>query len=611
MFLPLLALVGVATAYGPHPLEALDHDRVEQQERPQFFLRPPERDLLWGDFNVLHTTDIHGWLLGHQGASWPEPNYSGDLGDLASFVTHMKGIAKNRNVDLLLVDSGDIHDGTGLSDGYPPGDVDGHESNKLLRKLPYDVMTIGNHELYQYEVTHDMYSSFVPNMHKRYLASNVNITILQSSGQAKSVGFADRFAQFNTSNGHRVTALGVIYNISISPSEKRLFVQPVEAMVNETWFKNAIAKGQSDVFVLVGHMPVAREPLESKWDVLVKEIRKENPDTPIMIFGGHSHVRNCSDYGSLTMALQSGRYMDTIGWMSANLTGAKINPTEIAFSRRYLDQNRVTYQYHTRELKVSFDTPEGLDIKRGLKDLADRYNLTYQYGIAPQDYLSTRVPYNSKDSIWPLFINKALPVALDVDNRGPYIAVINTGVLRYDIFKGPFTQNDQLSASSYPDGFLYIPDVNFEQAKAVASKLGKILNLQERRDVDTSYPTRREMTSRSVGHQEVLADYKTPGYVTYDATCPDKTNGDDTLHKPIAPDVYPPHYLSSIPPKPANNTVDLVFLDYRVDAIITALNGLDYPKKYTTKDIKLYSNVSSNEVLGLYALTAWNTKKKH
>lgn len=75
MFLPLLALVGVATAYGSHPLEALDHDRVEQQERPQFFLRPPERDLLWGDFNVLHTTDIHGWLLGHQGASWPEPNY--------------------------------------------------------------------------------------------------------------------------------------------------------------------------------------------------------------------------------------------------------------------------------------------------------------------------------------------------------------------------------------------------------------------------------------------------------------------------------------------------------------------------------------------------------
>lgn len=155
-------------------------------------------------------------------------------------------------------------------------------------------------------------------MHKRYLASNLNITILQPSGVAKSVNFAERFAQFNTSN-QRVTALGVLYNIIIGSGEKRLLVQPVEAMINEPWFKNATARGQTDVFVLVGHMPVAREPLESKWDILVKEIRKENPNTPIMIFGGHSHVRNCSSYGPLTMALQSGRYMDTIGWVLTSL----------------------------------------------------------------------------------------------------------------------------------------------------------------------------------------------------------------------------------------------------------------------------------------------------
>ena len=52
---------------------------------------------------------------------------SGDLGDFASFVTHMKQLALEKDVDLLLVDSGDLHDGTGLSDGFPPGDVDGHD----------------------------------------------------------------------------------------------------------------------------------------------------------------------------------------------------------------------------------------------------------------------------------------------------------------------------------------------------------------------------------------------------------------------------------------------------------------------------------------------------
>ena len=46
-------------------------------------------------------------------------------------------------MDLLLVDTGDLHDGTGLSDGFPPGQVDGHETNKFIMDLPYDVLAIG------------------------------------------------------------------------------------------------------------------------------------------------------------------------------------------------------------------------------------------------------------------------------------------------------------------------------------------------------------------------------------------------------------------------------------------------------------------------------------
>lgn len=43
------------------------------------------------------------------------------------------------------------------------------------------------------------------------------------------------------------------------------------------------------------------------------------------------------------MSLESGRYMETVGWLSANLDhkGSKKN---ITFSRRYLDPNRVTYE---------------------------------------------------------------------------------------------------------------------------------------------------------------------------------------------------------------------------------------------------------------------------
>lgn len=41
--------------------------------------------------------------------------------------------------------SGDLHDGNGLSDATIP---DGALSNPIFENINYDVLTIGNHELY-------------------------------------------------------------------------------------------------------------------------------------------------------------------------------------------------------------------------------------------------------------------------------------------------------------------------------------------------------------------------------------------------------------------------------------------------------------------------------
>lgn len=64
----------------------------------------PLRALEWGQLNFLHTTDTHGWLEGHI----KERNYGADWGDYVSFTTHMKQMASNYGVDLLLVDTGTI-----------------------------------------------------------------------------------------------------------------------------------------------------------------------------------------------------------------------------------------------------------------------------------------------------------------------------------------------------------------------------------------------------------------------------------------------------------------------------------------------------------------------
>ena len=62
----------------------------------------PKAPLAWGQLNVLHTTDTHGWLEGHL----KERNYGADWGDFVSFSKDMKKRADQYKVDLLLVDTG-------------------------------------------------------------------------------------------------------------------------------------------------------------------------------------------------------------------------------------------------------------------------------------------------------------------------------------------------------------------------------------------------------------------------------------------------------------------------------------------------------------------------
>ncbi|KAG2046926.1 hypothetical protein BDR06DRAFT_964508 [Suillus hirtellus] len=605
-----LALCSAACA-GDH-LHARDghaHQHLERREYPQVPLTPPYRPLVWGDLNVIHTTDTHGWLLGHQKSSWAEPYYSGDLGDFSSFVTHMKQIALHKDVDLLLIDSGDLHDGTGLSDGYPPGDVDAHESNKFVERLPYDLMTIGNHELYGYADTYDMYTNFVPHLAGRYLTSNVNITVFDSDSKPESVPVGNRYTKFTTRKGRRITSLGVIFNFT--GNDVNMTVQAVGDMVKEQWFAEAIAE-EPDAFVLIGHMPVSND----SWPTVVNAVRAVHPLTPILIFGGHTHIRDCRQYDGRSMGIESGCYMETIGWMSADLDAAKHNSDNITFTRRYLDQNRVTYEYHTRTSNRSFDTDHGRSITRGLEELADRFNLSHLYGTAQQDYTLSYNPYPSNGSLVSLFIEDAVPYALAINNTRdsiPNIIIIDSWALRFDLLKGSFTKNDQLTIMPYQDSFLYIANVMSGIAKQLLPAMNKPAAIQQRKrdetqaifsshGIDDTPDSARleEIDGRPGGGGQAPF-----GYVTRDS-CPDADNADDTLHTPL-PNYDVPFYVGSNPPNvTADTPIDIVFLNFLGKEIIGILNKLQKDKTYTMHDVSSYSPTLASDILGLYAQGMWN-----
>ncbi|KAF8624480.1 hypothetical protein AX17_007109 [Amanita inopinata Kibby_2008] len=604
----LLFLSPVGLACSDHGEDAHGHTH-ERRAVPSAPPVPPSRPLEWGDVNILHTTDTHGWLLGHQKKSFPEPNYSGDFGDFSSFVTHMKQMAIVRDVDLLLVDTGDLHDGTGLSDGYPPGGVDAHETNEFFKLMPYDALAIGNHELYVYANTLDMYKNFVPRFEGRYISSNVNITIAGKDGNLISVPVGSRYTKFQTRKGRKVTSLGVLFDFE--GNDHNTTVQKVEDMVKEAWFAEAIAE-EPDFFLLLGHMPVARD----KWPVVYNAVRAVHPHTPILIFGGHSHIRDCLQLDGRSMSLESGRYMETVGWMSVKLD-EKNSTKDLKFSRRYLDPNRVTYEYHTRLEEDIFDTGKGIYITNGLLALANRYNLSFQFGTAPQDYTLTQSPYPSTNSMLTEFIEKAAPTALAINNTRaeiPNIIIANSGSQRFDVYAGPFTKNDEIVASPFEDNFLYIANVSLSVAKQVLPGLNhqgeqarRSMEEMEQRyalgDVDERYHEWLENMSKRRRLMERDAHNLTLGYVTQDS-CPGV--GDDTPHIPL-PYYSAPDFIASQTPDVSDDTpIDLVFVDFIASPLLKILNSVQSVKQYTTADVSTYSPILVRHVWGIYAQVAWN-----
>jgi 2',3'-cyclic-nucleotide 2'-phosphodiesterase (5'-nucleotidase family) len=81
-------------------------------------------------------TDLKGWVEGHI----KEASYSADWGDVYSFIHHMKNKAHSEGRDLLIVDTGDLHDGTGLSDTTTP---DGKITDEIFKYINYDLLAIG------------------------------------------------------------------------------------------------------------------------------------------------------------------------------------------------------------------------------------------------------------------------------------------------------------------------------------------------------------------------------------------------------------------------------------------------------------------------------------
>ncbi|GMK53759.1 hypothetical protein CspeluHIS016_0103450 [Cutaneotrichosporon spelunceum] len=607
-----LALVGAVHSY-ILPLEDL---------RPAPRLPLPTRPLEWGDVNFLSTSDTHGWLLGHQHNTWPEPNYSGDFGSFASFASHMRAKAEDQGVDLLLVDAGDHHDGSGLVSSSPEG---AGLTDDIFGMLDYDVLTLGNHELYKYEAAKWIYDRR-DRWNGRFLTSNTNITV-EEDGKVVSVPIGDRFAKFETQQGRKVTAFGVLFKFKAH--DRNLTVQSPTKMAREAWFIDAI-RDAPDYFVLAGHMPV--RGFTSEWLPIYEAIRDRHPLVPIFIFGGHTHVRDCVQYDGRTIGVVPGRYLETIAFTSSNLPGPDDDGETLRMNRRYLDANDVTYRWHTGTTQRNFDTDLGRNISDALATLADKLKLSRVYGDVPHDYFLLRHPYGHPRSVITVFERDVIPQALQDEKRGaiPRIVIGNAGSLRFDVFKGSFDKNDELTVSPFTSAFFYTR-LEAGIGKAIADEMNragasKLLPMSPREEDEAHVQqvynewlaSQWEDYVQNGGEEDLFeaeqgqkplsrplpSKPKTLGYVTRDA-CVGK--GDDIEHIPVP---FSPNQVDFIrtPLKgvPDDEEIDVVVMDFAMDDFLIAAHLLRPDLKLSWDHFEPYAEGTLiNSIFSKYARIAW------
>lgn len=659
------------------------------------------RDLRIGKLNFLHTTDTHAWYMGHLS----QRQYSSDWGDLSSFISNFKELLNNNNdeqlSDLLVIDTGDRHDGQGLSDLSFPN---GLYSNRIYSQLSDDIdlITVGNHELYKAEVSLLEFNTIVPKFKEKFISTNVEI---YDKSENKFVVFGNSKYRYFETKSNKFKVLSFSFLFDFKRYNELIRVTPIMDLIKQDWFLELLndfkLNHQVDIIVIFGHIPVDHSWLELF--EMHNTIRSFFPNTPIQYFGGHSHIRDFTVLDNLSTGLQSGRYCETLGFLSIkDLPNNASNSTSTISSsssssswveenidRKYIDFNLHSFMYHTNKTSLTdFNTEKGLTILNEIYNIANKeLSLNEKFGFVPKNYYMEATNYPSDNSLLSLLSDKIL---VQLENKicgvpetetqkdqfyksnedNSRIIIINTGSIRYDLYKGLFTTNTQFTISPFKNQWKILPKIPKEIALEIAPILNNesyILNSinnkhqEQEQDQDDRFlkfsseiedsipiiknlknPYQRQLEFKN--YNSNLKNYKlnlkndksqsiltnneklkndlslsklSYGYVTFDDF---GTDGDDTIHKPLNYFKIPNVIQSYEQNEDNDDYVDIIYYDFIEWNILLALkrsliknsNNNNDKKLYDDyiKNIKFYNNCVDDynvgELLKKFVINNWN-----
>jgi len=387
-------------------------------------------DLPFGDINVMIVTDVHSWIAGHK----HEASYDATYGDVLSLYGQMKADCDANGRDLFFVMNGDINDGTGLGVAPPI------ELVPLLEHMPWDAVTIGNHELYENEFIEYITKpgGFVESFGDRYLTANV-----LNATTGMPLGRTHKF--LHGAHGTTLLTVGILYEMHGHGTD--VTVQNVADMIQLEWFQDLLSgkNGSFDAVMILGHMHYT-DPLVN---VILEGIRALQPDVPIQFVTGHSHIRGYTDLDSASSSFEAGHYLDTVGFASFP---KRSSLSSQGFQHVFIDANRETFRNISG--LSDYSTEAGLALSRDIAEARARMGLSERIGCAPVTY-EEFAALDRTDSLWKVFLDGVISETLFGGDEHKVLAM-STGSARYNIYAGNVTKDDIVTTWPFPDSFFLL-----------------------------------------------------------------------------------------------------------------------------------------------------------
>lgn len=294
----------------------------------------------------------------------------------------------------------------------------------------------------------------------RFLASNI---VMADTDEP----LGNRFMMLEGKNS-QVLVFGFIYHL-LDPADTVIVNDPADE-VKDPWFEAALRENTFDAILVMAHMGVDDESITVIRDAIRAVV---GGGVPIEFVAGHTHLLRWAKVDDLSTAVEAGKYLDTVGFLSfPTKQTAEITAPESyidLFQYTFVDAN-VNYMKYALDGEYGFTTPDGEDLSEFIVTTQYEMGLLDIVGCAPNNYFMNR-SLTDVDSLWAIYQKQVVPTQLGQDPAVNRAIIVSQDSWRYDIFEGDNTYDDVVAISPFNESIYFVGIVPCDAINQLYEKL--------------------------------------------------------------------------------------------------------------------------------------------